>query len=201
MVPNHPRYQLRYTRIFDFLVLPLWSNMWSNGGFRSFCGSHEVPKRQCLQGVAGFRILPGCRGCYTLPKLAPYQLGYTRICGFRGGGGGTARARSAPARLRLRGRLSLVPRAAKELYHDLKKKSTASPAQAAPHLPEKRKAQNRTPGGRRQTKNRAPGGAIRQRPVPARTETNAVPSRRQTVSPGAAGLTCRLTSPDVVRIS
>ena len=78
VVPNHALYHLSYTRIFNFLILPLWSKMWSSGGFRSFCGSHEVPKLQCLQGVAGFRILPDRRGCYTLPKQARYQLRYTR---------------------------------------------------------------------------------------------------------------------------
>ena len=33
--------------------------------------------RQCLQGVAEFRISPSFRGCYTLPKQARYQLRYT----------------------------------------------------------------------------------------------------------------------------
>ena len=77
MVPNHPRYQLRYTRIFSFLLLSLWSKMWSNGGFRRFCGRNKVPKPQCFQRVAGFRISSECRGCYTLPKQARYQLRYT----------------------------------------------------------------------------------------------------------------------------
>ena len=26
--------------------------------------------------------MPGCRGCYTLPNVAPYQLSYTRIFNF-----------------------------------------------------------------------------------------------------------------------
>ena len=56
--------------------------MWSNGCFRSFWGRCKAPKCQCLQGVAGFRILPGCRGCYTLPNQARYQLRYTRIFNF-----------------------------------------------------------------------------------------------------------------------
>ena len=78
VVPNHALYHLSYTRIFSFLLLPLWSKMWSNGDFRGFCGRDEAPKPQCLQGVAGFRISPSCRGCYTLPNHALYHLSYTR---------------------------------------------------------------------------------------------------------------------------
>ena len=73
VVPNHALYHLSYTRIFSFLFLPLWSKMWSNGDFRSFCGRDEAPKRQYLQGVAGFWISANGRGCYTLPNQARYQ--------------------------------------------------------------------------------------------------------------------------------
>ncbi len=80
MVPNHPRYQLRYTRIFNFLLLPLWSNMWSKAHVRAICGGGKVRKPQYLQGVAGFRISTDGRGCYTLPNHALYHLSYTRPC-------------------------------------------------------------------------------------------------------------------------
>ena len=82
VVPNHALYHLSYTRIFDFLVLPLWSKMWSNGVFGELCGSHEVPKLQCFQGFRGFRISLERRGCYTLPKQARYQLRYTRVLNY-----------------------------------------------------------------------------------------------------------------------
>ncbi len=78
-LPNHALYHLSYTRIFSFLLLSLWSKMWSNGDFRRFCGRDKVPKPQRFQGLRGFRISPSCRGCYTLPKQARYQLRYTRI--------------------------------------------------------------------------------------------------------------------------
>ena len=81
-LPNHALYHLSYTRIFSFLLLSLWSKMWSNGDFRRSCRRDKVPKRQRLQGVAGFAFSGQCRGCYTLPNVAPYQLGYTRIFNF-----------------------------------------------------------------------------------------------------------------------
>ena len=81
-LPNHALYHLSYTRIFIFLFLPLWSKMWSNGDFRRFCGRDEAPNRQCFQGFRGFRISPSCRGCYTHPNQAHYQLRYTRISDF-----------------------------------------------------------------------------------------------------------------------
>ena len=56
--------------------------MWSNGDFRRFCGRDKVPKPQRFQGLRGFRISPSCRGCYTLPNVAPYQLSHTRIFNF-----------------------------------------------------------------------------------------------------------------------
>ena len=43
-VPNHALYHLSYTRIFYFLILSLWSKMWSNGDFQSFCGRNKEPK-------------------------------------------------------------------------------------------------------------------------------------------------------------
>ena len=79
VVPNHALYHLSYTRIFSFLLLSLWSKMWSNGDFRRSCRRDKVPKRQRLQGVAGFAFSGQCRGCYTLPKQARYQLRYTRL--------------------------------------------------------------------------------------------------------------------------
>ena len=82
VVPNHALYHLSYTRIFDFLVLPLWSKMWSNGVFGELCGSHEVPKLQCFQGFRGFRISLERRGCYTLPNHPRYQLRHTRLYYF-----------------------------------------------------------------------------------------------------------------------
>ena len=81
-LPNHALYHLSYTRIFIFLFLPLWSKMWSNGDFRRFCGRDKVPKPQRFQGLRGFRISPSCRGCYTLPKQARYQLRYTRLLSY-----------------------------------------------------------------------------------------------------------------------
>ena len=92
VVPNHALYHLSYTRIFSFFgFLPLWSKMWSNGGFRSYCGSHEVPKLQCLQGIAGFRISTDRRGCYTLPNQARYQTSLNpEIFGCFAGRGGNA---------------------------------------------------------------------------------------------------------------
>ncbi len=82
VVPNHALYHLSYTRIFSFLLLSLWSKMWSNGDFRRSCRRDKVPKRQRLQGVAGFAFSGQCRGCYTLPNQARYQLRYTRIFNF-----------------------------------------------------------------------------------------------------------------------
>ena len=37
-LPNHALYHLSYTRIFDFLILSLWSNMWSKAHVRVKCG-------------------------------------------------------------------------------------------------------------------------------------------------------------------
>ena len=82
VVPNHALYHLSYTRIFSFLLLSLWSKMWSNGDFRRSCRRDKVPKRQRLQGGAGFAFSGQCRGCYTLPNQARYQLRYTRIFTF-----------------------------------------------------------------------------------------------------------------------
>ena len=66
-LPNHVRYQLRYTRIFIFLPLYhgegenqrffcLWSFMWSKPLLCRFRQSEEIPQTQVSLGFAGFRL-------------------------------------------------------------------------------------------------------------------------------------------------
>ena len=52
MLPNHPRYQLRYTRLFGFpafcVFVRLWSNMWSKAALRKCVRE----KAACLRGFS-----------------------------------------------------------------------------------------------------------------------------------------------------
>lgn len=81
--PDIKLLQLYHKKQVKKRLLPLWSKMWSNGDYRSFRGEVKVPKPQCLQWVAGFRISPDGRGCYTLPNHALRHLSCTRIFAVR----------------------------------------------------------------------------------------------------------------------
>ena len=76
--PNHVRYQLRYTRIFCFAVVAI---MVKRVVVRQFygemrrTGNAESPVFMRLSVFCPLRAPPEA---YTLPKQAPYQLGYTR---------------------------------------------------------------------------------------------------------------------------
>lgn len=53
MVPNHPRYQLRYTRIFDFRFLKISLYVvipWSKAFVRRFSGGGKSPQTETLRG-------------------------------------------------------------------------------------------------------------------------------------------------------
>ena len=88
-LPNQARYQLRYTRIFNFChdttakgkikrFFCLWSFLWSNPLLCRFRQPGRIPQTQVSQGFAAFRL--------TLSRIPPrhsqttraYHLSYTR---------------------------------------------------------------------------------------------------------------------------
>ena len=82
MVPNHPRYQLRYTRKLNFevflsVVIPV-----VKADFRSGLAVRSNPANACVARLSGLCVLVARIGGATLPKLARYQLRYTRIVNF-----------------------------------------------------------------------------------------------------------------------
>ena len=85
MVPNHPRYQLRYTRLFDFrfqkislsVVIPVVKG--------DFAGSFRRREKPVNIGAARLSGIGAGRGPDTgaaLPNHPRYQLRYTRIFDF-----------------------------------------------------------------------------------------------------------------------
>ena len=52
--------------------------MWSLGEFAGKRKAGEMTETPVNKGLPGFRSFAAAPAAYTLPKLAPYQLGYTR---------------------------------------------------------------------------------------------------------------------------
>ncbi len=79
MVPNHPRYQLRYTRLFDFAVLLLFRP--SMVGHVVKCCAGETVRGENARVFKAFRasVLGTVEPKSMLPNHARYQLRYTRI--------------------------------------------------------------------------------------------------------------------------
>ena len=83
MVPNHPRYQLRYTRIFTFRFLEISLSVVKavvkcNLGVLFYGRSN--PEIAHVPRASGVSVLLGSDTGTALPKQARYQLRYTRIC-------------------------------------------------------------------------------------------------------------------------
>ena len=85
MVPNHPRYQLRYTRIFDFCFLEISLSVVIpvvKGDFEGSFRRREKPENaRVVQAfsVSALRIMDSTA---ALPNHPRYQLRYTRIFDF-----------------------------------------------------------------------------------------------------------------------
>ena len=82
MVPNHPRYQLRYTRLFDFAVLSLFRP--SMVGHVVKCCAGEIVRGENARVFKAFRasVLGAVEPKSKLPNHALYHLSYTRIFNF-----------------------------------------------------------------------------------------------------------------------
>jgi hypothetical protein len=85
MVPNHPRYQLRYTRLFDFCFLKISLSVVIPVVKGDFAASFRQRRKPANIGAARLSGIGAGRGSDTgaaLPNQARYQLRYTRIFGF-----------------------------------------------------------------------------------------------------------------------
>jgi hypothetical protein len=85
MVPNHPRYQLRYTRIFDFCFLEISLSVVIPVVKGDSAASSRRREKTANIGAARLSGIDAGRGPDTgaaLPNQARYQLRYTRIFGF-----------------------------------------------------------------------------------------------------------------------
>ena len=87
MVPNHPRYQLRYTRIFDFCFLEISLSVVIpvvKGDSAASSRRREKPEiARVVQAfsVSALRIMDSTA---ALPNHPRYQLRYTRIFTYAG---------------------------------------------------------------------------------------------------------------------
>ena len=84
MVPNHPRYQLRYTRIFTFRFLEISLSVVKavvkcNLGVLFYGRSN--PEIAHVPRASGVSVLLGSDTGTALPNHPRYQLRYTRMCG------------------------------------------------------------------------------------------------------------------------
>ena len=80
MVPNHPRYQLRYTRIFDFCFLKISLSVVIPVVKGVFTASFRQRRNPANVGAARLSGIGAGHGPDTgaaLPKQARYQLRYT----------------------------------------------------------------------------------------------------------------------------
>ena len=85
MVPNHPRYQLRYTRIFDFCFLEISPSVVIPVVKGDFAASFRQREKPANRGAARLSGIGAGRGPDTgaaLPNQARYQLRYTRTSDF-----------------------------------------------------------------------------------------------------------------------
>ena len=83
--PNHPRYQLRYTRIFTFRFLEISLSVVKavvKCNFGVHFNGQSNPANARVSMASDVSDLPRSDTGTALPKLAPYQLGYTRIFDF-----------------------------------------------------------------------------------------------------------------------
>ena len=82
MVPNHPRYQLRHTRIFSFLFLLSVVIPVVKTDFSASLVSRLKPTNTRVSRPPGLRLHLSRITAPALPKQARYQLRYTRILNF-----------------------------------------------------------------------------------------------------------------------
>ena len=68
---------------------PLWSSMWSPGGFAEYSGGGKTPAAPANKGLPEYRSVAAAPAAYMLPKHPRYQLRHTRI----GGGGSPSAAK------------------------------------------------------------------------------------------------------------
>jgi len=84
-LPNHPRYQLRYTRLFDFCFLEISLSVVIPVVKGDFAASFRQRRKPVNRGAARLSGIDAGHGPDTgaaLPNQARYQLRYTRIFGF-----------------------------------------------------------------------------------------------------------------------
>jgi hypothetical protein len=81
-LPNHPRYQLRYTRIFDFRFLKIFLSVVIpvvKGFFAASFRRREKPVNIGAARLSGIAAGHGSDTGAALPNHPRYQLRYTRI--------------------------------------------------------------------------------------------------------------------------
>ena len=88
MVPNHPRYQLRHTRIFAFWFLGILLSVVIDvvrGNFEALFKQGSNPAIARVSTASGVSLLPAPDTGTPLPKQARCQLRYTpkNACGTR----------------------------------------------------------------------------------------------------------------------
>ena len=106
MVPNHPRYQLRYTRIFTFRFLEISLSVVKavvKCNFGVHFNGRSNPAIDRVPRASGVSVLLGSDTGTALPNHARYQLRYTRVAAvpfaFRRSSEAPALRRERPAAL------------------------------------------------------------------------------------------------------